>query len=229
MILRGAFLLLLLTVVAGGLIQGRTHALYTDSQAVPSNAFTTANCFTTCWYLHNNPSPPTGGTVSQAVLPLNGSFPSASTLNNYDTDRDGDEGLLIAKGGSGPTESDSGKMQVWRTAALGGGLSLVGTAEANVWAAVKSYGQGKAGEVFVYLRDYNGSTYTEIGNGSVYRADWQGGSSTFVQGIITIPGLNYTIPAGNMLEVKILVGGNAGDDMWLAYDTVSFSSEVDTP
>ena len=121
--------------------------------------------------------------------------PTATTLYNYDTDRDGDAGLYLPKGGSGPTESDTTKMQVWRNAALADGGCLVGTATVTVWAATKDYGQGKVGEVFVYLRDYNGSTYTEIGNGSVSRADWQGGSNTFVQGTITIPGLNYTIPS----------------------------------
>jgi len=39
MLLRGAILLLLLTVVAGGLIQGRTHALLSSTASVPSNAF----------------------------------------------------------------------------------------------------------------------------------------------------------------------------------------------
>ena len=55
MLLRSALLLLLLTVVAGGLIQGRTHALLTDSPAVPNSTFSTINCFARIWYLHNNP------------------------------------------------------------------------------------------------------------------------------------------------------------------------------
>ena len=73
----------------------------------------------------------------------------------------------------------------------------------------------------VYLRDYNGSSYTEIGNGTEFRADWQSGSGSFVQATITITGLNYTIVAGNMLEVKVIVGGSSGDSMWFAYDTTS--------
>ena len=71
--------------------------------------------------------------------------------------------------------------------------------------------------------------YTEIGNGTVFKADWQGGSSTFVQATITIPGLNYTVSAGNSLEVKLIVTDNSEKDMWFAYDTVSYAAKVDVP
>ena len=71
--------------------------------------------------------------------------------------------------------------------------------------------------------------YTEIGNGTVSRANWQSGSSTFVQAIITIPGLSYNIPAGDMLEVKMIVEVISGDDMWFAYDTSSYTTGVQLP
>ncbi len=181
------------------------------------------------YYLHNNPTPPTGDTASQAVLPLDPTSPTAATRYNYDTDRDFDEGLHIAKGGSGPTESILTKTQAWRTAAFPAGACLIGTATITLWAAIKDYGDAKAGEVTAYLRDYNGSTYTEIGNGTVFKANWQEGSGTFVQETITIPGLSYTIPVGNMLEIKMIVTDNSDDDMWFAYDTSSYPTEVQLP
>ncbi len=181
------------------------------------------------WYIQNNPTPPTGNTASQAVLPLDPTSPTAATQYNYDTDRDFDEGLSIAKGGSGPTESVLTKTQAWRTAALTDNVSLVGTVTITLWAAIKDYGDAKAGEVTAYLRDYNGSTYTEIGNGTVFKANWQGGSGTFVQETITIPGLSYTIPAGNMLEIKMIVTDNSDDDMWFAYDTSAYPTKVVGP
>ena len=155
------------------------------------------------------------------------SSPTATTLYNYDTDRDGDVGRFIAKGGNGVGETDLGKMQNWRTAALTTDECINGTVTVTIWAAVKGFGQGKEGEVIVYLRDYNGSSYTEIGNGSVFNADWQGGSNTFVQATVAIPGVSYTIPLGNMIEVKVVVGAQAGDDMWLAYDTADYPAEAD--
>ena len=183
----------------------------------------------TQYYLHNNPTPPTGNTSSQAVLPLTRISPTATTLYNYDQNRSSDLGLFIAKGGVGPGETDSSKHQVWRTGAFSSSEYLMGSVTIDIWAAIKGFTQNKKGEVIIYLRDYNGSSYTEIGNGNVYEQKWQGGSSTWVNKTITISGLNYTIPAGNELEVEVIVGSRSGDDMWFAYDTTSYPSVVKIP
>jgi len=182
----------------------------------------------TLWYLHNSPTPPTGDTNSQSMLSLGAIAPTATTLYNYDQDRDSSAGLLIAKGASGVGETDLVKYQVWRTG-LGSDLSISGTVTIDLWSALSDFGQGKRGIITIYLRDYDGSSYTEIGDGTVDEADWQGGSSTWVMKTITISGLNYTIPAGNQLEVKLIVGSNAEDNLWFAYDTNSYSSVVKTP
>ena len=201
----------------------------TNESGYSNEASAIPNCVGRIWYLHNNPTPPVGDTASQANLPLDLGAPTASTLYNYDTDRDSSEGLSIDKGGSGATETDLGKYQAWRTAALTNGGCLVGSVTFTFWAAIKDYGDGKEGEVVVYLRDYNGSSYTEIGNGTEFRADWQSGSGSFVQATITITGLNYTIAANNMLEVKVIVGGSSADNMWIAYDTTSYTTNLDDP
>ena len=201
----------------------------TNESGYSNEASAIPNCACRIWYLHNNPSPPVGDTASQANLSLDLTAPTATTLYNYDTDRDSSEGRFIDKGGSGATETDLGKHQAWRTAALTNGGCLVGSVTFTFWAAIKDYADGKEGEVVVYLRDYNGSSYTEIGNGTEFRADWQSGSGSFVQATITITGLNYTIAAGNMLEVKVIVGGSSGDSMWFAYDTTSYTTNLDDP
>ena len=94
---------------------------------------------------------------------------------------------------------------------------------------MKNYNDAFAGEVYVYLRDYDGGSHTEIGNGTVFKANWQQGSGTFVQETIDITGLSYTIPSGNMLEVEIIVGSSSADSMWFAYDTTSYPAEVQAP
>ena len=94
---------------------------------------------------------------------------------------------------------------------------------------MKDWGQNKPGEVTVFLRNYNGSTYTEIANGTVLDSNWQGGTSTWRQKTIIITGVNYNVPAGNRLEVKLIVGANAGDDMWFAYDTTAYPSVLRIP
>lgn len=156
--------------------------------------------------------------------------PIAATLYDYSNEWIcSEEGRCIKKGGTGPGDSSLKKNQAWRTAPLTAAENLTGTVTITLWAATKDYGNNQAGEVIAYLRDYNGSTYTEIGNGKVFKANWQEGSSTFLQESITIPGLSYTIPAGNMLEVKMIVTNNSDNNMWFAYDTTSYPTEVQLP
>ncbi|MCH8025304.1 MAG: hypothetical protein IH866_00790 [Chloroflexi bacterium] len=181
------------------------------------------------FYLHNNPSPPTADTVSQSPLPLNKLPATGGALYNYDTDRDGAAGLLIARGGSGPTEIDTAKYQAWRTSAFSEARTIDGTVDVILGSAMKDFALGTSGSISVFLRHYDGVGYTEIANGSLAEADWQGGSTTWVVKTFSIAGVNYTIPAGDMLEVKLVVDSASGDDMWFSYDTTSYSSRVELP
>ena len=184
---------------------------------------------TITYHLHNNPTPPTADTVSQADLPMDTSAAFAFVLYNYDTDRDSFEGRLIDKGGSGAGESDLAKYQNWRTGALSSGFRILGTVQVRLHTAIKDFQLAKEGEVQVFLRDWNGSSYTEIGNATLLDADWQKGFTTFVEATIEIPSVDYTISTGNYLELKVLVGGNSGDSMWFAYDTDAYQSRIFVP
>ena len=177
-----------------------------------------------CRYLHNNPTPATGDTNRQADLSMNKTAPTATTLYNYDVDVDPNLGRTIQKGGVGPGESDLSKYQNWRTGVLAEPLILSGTVAVDIWAAIQGYELNKAGVVTVYFRDYDGSSYTEIGQGTMYDSDWHAGTSNFVRKAILIPGFDYTIPAGNQLEVKFIVGAIATSEMWFVYDTTTYQS-----
>jgi len=183
-----------------------------------------------CRYLHNNPSPPTGNTASQASLPLDTELPSATTMYNYDTNRDSDAGLKLRKTDLGLTESDSTKFQVWRSGALTSNLVIAADVLVDLWAAPKNFRQNKIGVVTTYLRDYCATcdpTHVEIDNASIFARDWQSGSSTFVERMGRIPGVNYTVPAGHELEIFMVVEKASKDDMWIAYDTTSYPSLLD--
>ena len=108
-------------------------------------------------------------------------------------------------------------------------MVINGTVTFDFWSGMKSFLLSTNGDVTVYLRDYNGSSHTEIGNGNLVDADWQGGSTTWVNKTIDIAGLDYTIPAGNELEVKIIVGIGAGNDMWFSYATTSYDTFIQIP
>lgn len=208
------------------------EALFSDSVAVGGNTFTSGTwAAAVTYYLHNNPTPPTGNTNMQASLPIDTTAPAAVTLYNYDADRDSAAGRLLLKGGSGAAESDLTKYQNWRSANLATALSIDGTVTFDFWSAIKDFGTNKTGSVGVFLRDFNPATssYTEIGNATLTLSNWQGGSGSWVLKSLAISVTNYTLQAGRRLEVKLIVTGSAADDMWLAYDTQAYSTSLVLP
>ncbi len=147
---------------------------------------------------------------------MNTTAPTASTLYNYDTNRDASPGLVIQKGG----------LQVWRGPVLASDVTLKGNVTVNLWSAMKEFQQGKKGQVTVYLRDFDGSSYTEIANVLVNDPDWQRGSSTWVLKSFVIGVGSYTLPAGHRLELKVIVESSSVDDLWFAYDTAAYPSWI---
>lgn len=218
---------LAICAMVGGQVQS-SQALFGDAAAPDANSFTSGAWRT--YYLHNNPTPPTGNTNRQANLPLTNPAPTAGTLYNYDANADSGPGRYVGKGGA-VGETDIVKYQNWRTPVLAAPLTIDGTVTVVFWSAMKDFGTNKAGAVQWFLRSYNPGTnsYTELGNGTATAANWQGGSSTWVSRTLTFTVTSQTLVAGRQLEIKLVVGGSAGDDMWFAYDTVAYPSRVILP
>ena len=180
-------------------------------------------------YLHNSPTPPVGDTSRQAVLLIESTMPTSETLYQYGTPNN-NAGLLLKGTDLGLSESNPSKYQVWRTGALAGPLFIEGDVLVDLWAAIRQFQPNQSGAVTVYLRDYDGTAYTEIANGSVFFEDWQEGSSTFLKRTIMIPDVEYTVPAGHELEARFVADTiKASKDMWFAYDTVSYPSVINLP
>ncbi|MCH8235390.1 MAG: hypothetical protein IIC29_04610 [Chloroflexi bacterium] len=95
---------------------------------------------------------------------------------------------------------------------------------------MKDFNTSLAGELKFFLRDYDGSSYTEITNGTLTANPWDvGATGTWVNRLLEIPSVDYTLAAGHQLELKVIVGSGSGDDMWLAYDTTSYDSVLRLP
>jgi hypothetical protein len=202
-------------------LQTRVRVVLITPQGVSDSAYFT--CVPTDYYLNNNPTPPSGGNNAQATLPTNSGARPQATLFNYDQDRDAAAGLLILSGGVGTDESDSTEDQVWRSGALLDDLHL-NSVGIDFWSGVQNFTLGTTSSVTFYLRDFDGFSHTEIGNDLVFDGDWQGGSGTFVQRTASLGSLNYTIPEGNEIEVKPIVDSLAVNNMWFAYDTLTYQS-----
>jgi hypothetical protein len=210
---------------------GGALALFADTEQVAATSSTAASFSNTTYWLHNNPTPPSGNTNMQADLVMNTTAPTATTLFNYDADQDSSAGRLVLRGGSGAGETDLSQYQNWRgpTAPLLG-QSINGAVTVEFWSGMRDFTGGTAGDVRVFLRNFDtvlGLT-TEIANTTIASADWQGGSTGWVKKIATF-NVNTTLLVGHKLEVKLIVGGGAADDMWLAYDTTIYRSRVRLP
>ena len=179
-----------------------------------------------CRFLHNYPTPPIEDTASQPLLTLEGGLPSATTLFNYDNDRDSEVGLTLLRSQNGLSESFTTKYQVWRTGVLGVPTVISGDVLIDLFAALTPVTQGQVGIVIAYLRDFDGSSYTEIGSGAVFARDWQSGATGFVERMALIKNIDYTIPAGHELEVRLQIDTASEQEMTLAYDTAQHSSLV---
>jgi predicted extracellular nuclease len=176
-------------------------------------------------HLHNNPTPPTGNTPMQHPLPMDADTPTASTLFNYDTDRDSSPGRLIQKGGTA-TSTDRKKFQNWRTQTFGQDVVIEGDVTFEFWSAITDFKTNKRGHIVAYLMD--GATV--IATASLNpTAPWQGGSRTWVQKSVTFVDVNDTIAAGSFLQLRVVVHSRSGSHMWFAYDTTSLQSRLIMP
>lgn len=92
----------------------------------------------------------------------------------------------------------------------------------DVWAAMKNFSLLKSGTITVYLRDFDGANASTIAQGSVAVT----GSAAWSQKTLSFNAGSYTLPAGHRLEIKLTADGSSGDDIWFAYDTISFPGRV---
>ncbi|NQW16895.1 MAG: hypothetical protein HQ478_05350 [Chloroflexi bacterium] len=182
------------------------------------------------FYLHNSTTVPTGTTTASVDLPATRFYPSQTTLYNYDSDIDAQAGIVIATGGSGASEATTTRYQNWQTAAMSADLEFQGTVSLNLWAALENFSTSSTGSLVAYLRDYNGSTYTEISSSTLVAGPWDADATgTFVDTTLSFNNLDYTLVQGNQLEIKVIVGASSTAPMWLAYDTVTHPSKVQYP
>jgi hypothetical protein len=177
-----------------------------------------------CRFLHNDPTPPEGDTLAHTILTFGTGLPAAVPLYNYDTDRDTDLGLMLVRSQNGLNETNPAKFQTWRTSPLIDPLPIIGDVLVDLWSSLSPPNLAEVGIVVVYLRDFDGTSYTEVGQGAIFKRDWQSGSTGLVERLALVQGVNYTLSAGHQLEIRIIVDVASQQDMRIAYDTKDYPS-----
>jgi hypothetical protein len=164
-------------------------------------------------YMHNNPTPPTGATVSQHPLSADSVAPTASTLYNYDLERDAFPGLLLAKTSLGVAETDMTKYQEWQSAPLASQFHIDGDVLANWWLGMKDFSTDKTGVLNICVRDKDGSSDSEIACAETNLTTWGEGefSTLFVTNIFDI---EATSPRGTTRARVELFNGEVIVHSW---------------
>lgn len=165
-------------------------------------------------------------TNANTYEPLRATAPTASTLPNYDLDHNDDPGLTIKDSGRGVVwEWDPEKMQYWRTT-FPSARKIAGPVSLTFFSAHKDFKAGKFGDVhaILYTCKPDGSGCDILAGSNVAAAVWSV-TGAWVERTIDLGTVNANIPAGHFLGVKIAVDDASGD-MWFAYDTTSYPSQL---
>jgi len=219
--------LLLAALVSASLLVGAGTSLarFTSTQSSVGNTLATGNWV---YYLHNNPTPPTGDTTAQFNLTATTAASTQATLYDYDTNCDNRTGRQLARVSPTPGQATTCNYANWRMPALGADLTLKGTVTADVWSAIDAGSPGSTGSLIAYLRDYDPATgtYVEIASGTytgIYAA-----SRTFYERPISVAiGGQYVLAAGHRLELKLEApSATAQRDMMVAYDATAYPSAL---
>jgi hypothetical protein len=232
--LRPLTLSLLVLVCAGLFVTGAGASLarFTDAAAVGGNTLTAG--YWARYYLHNNPTPPVGGTTAQANLTATKTASTQATLYNYDTNCDNRTGRLLTRlNPPAPGNTTTCYYANWRLPAQTAALTLTAgaTVTADVWSATQTGRANRTGSLIAYLRDYNpgNGTYVEIAN-ATYTASYAVGRTFYDTRINITIGTARTVAVGHQLELKLeSPNATSQQDMMVAYDTTTYLSYLQLP
>ncbi|MCK5548129.1 MAG: hypothetical protein KAI64_03885, partial [Thermoplasmata archaeon] len=151
--------------------------------------------------------------------------PPSGALGDYDDD--GDPGLTIKKGFDEDNPSrPSKKYQDWfLTPDFAGNFSIEGDVTLYLWSAMKDYDTGKTG--IIQARLYDNDDTQLISSSSITESSWPAGD--FQEESILFSSVQYTLPAGNSLLLRVFVDDNSDDDMWFAYNTTTYDTHLEMP
>lgn len=166
-----------------------------------------------------------GGDLPIGALKI--AAPDDPTLDNFDPDRDGDDGLVIRRGGSGAGESDPDEHQLWLSGVPG--LSLDGPVTLDVWTAIRDFDLDDGATVHAFLVATNpgGAALSTLASATVTRADWDvADTGTWIADTFAFGNVTVDLPGDRFLGVKLVVDGASDDDVWFAYDATAYPARL---
>ena len=145
----------------------------------------------------------------------------------YDGDGDGSPGTSIKNGNADLDQDDVDEFQMWSWLIDGSDLIIDSPVAFDLWAAPSGFDAEEASHPYVYLLDCQDvlvlATCTLIAQGDEHIDDWNAAGPGFVSQQIDLGTVNYTVPAGRSLAVKLLF---KHEDMWVVADSDSPSGLI---
>ncbi len=209
-----------------------TMAVFTDTASDGGNAIVAG--YWADYYLHNNPTPPTGNTTAQADLTATSTAPTQATLYNYDTNCTFRAGRRVRRQNPpSPGLTTACRYVNWRLPVQATALALAAgsTLRVDIWSATDTNRANRTGSLIAYLRDYDPGTgtYTEIAN-ATYTASYPVQRNFYNTPFDVTISSAHTIAAGHQLELKIETPqATSRANMMVAYDTTSYPSFLSLP
>ena len=150
--------------------------------------------------------------------------PKAGELANFDPGRDITPGLLLERTPNGLAETDEAKFQHWQNEV--GALTISGIPTLVLWASLKDFDPTKVGVFTAYILDcpswgYDCTTLVAVEHAFQLRP-----TDSWVETMINFPEVEYEIPEGRALGIKIVVSSKSEDDLLFAYDRLSYRSRL---
>lgn len=170
-------------------------------------------------YLTN---PGSGDTTSSVTLPLSTQAPTDSALANYDTDRDGDEGLSLATSPgfatAGPTQR-----QTWTTNL--GPTALPNSVQVRLSATLENYARG-SGTLLVVIQRCDADLVVCESIGSAERGFNIAGSGGFKNVVTNVSISGDLTAAMPVFAAHVVALDESEGDVWLAYDTTNHDARI---
>lgn len=166
-----------------------------------------------------------GDVASSAALPLLGRAPVNATLENYDTDRNGDPGLTIVRSSAGLDATDPGAVQRWVIPAEV--TELAAPVRLQLWfAPAGTPGSGfMVVEAGLYDCASDGSGCVELAADIGVFPPTEGVFNGVSFGL-TPGGGDHSIVAGRTVELRLAVPSESSTDAVVAYDSLTFPSSI---
>jgi hypothetical protein len=150
--------------------------------------------------------------------------PQKGELSNFDPGRDLAPGLILERTALGLLEADGARFQQWQSDSRGQVLSTV--PNLFLWVATEDFDDSKTGVITAYLLEcavWGEDCKAFAAKHHSFRAE---PGESWVEAKISFGSVDYEIPEGRVLAVRVVAAMDSETDVLFAYDRLEYRSRL---